>query len=277
MYCWHCGKRLREDGEFCSACGMIVVKPAEESGKTEAAEQKVHTLLAEANLLRLRKEWQAAILRCTEALKIAPNSASAHSLLGDICRDEGRPREAMEWYRQALTLEPTRRLDREKLDALIDLTYGSERGGEEGALLSRELSKRRMWMDSGLRIAVSALAAVIFVALSAFLLNYPYSQKTLTELPAPTLIPRPARPVSPEQDADREIQTLPQQTEVPVALLRLFCPARAEARQPQRPASRRLRLSRRERRKASPSGKSDWRRRFPGRRRTRARGLNSSG
>ncbi|NIM05657.1 MAG: hypothetical protein GTO55_05575 [Armatimonadetes bacterium] len=183
MFCWHCGKRLAEEAESCPACGMIVVKPESQKDQTESAEERVHSLLTQANLLRVRREWQAAILRCTEALKISPNSASAHSLLGDICRDEGRLRDAMEWYKLALTLDPTRRLDREKLDALIDRAYGSngERDSAgEAALRDQQSTAERVC--TSLRIGVMSLVALILVTLAAYLLNYQYLPPAPSEI-----------------------------------------------------------------------------------------------
>lgn len=106
------------------SCGAPRTRPSV-AGEEGSPEEKVHALLAEANLLRLRKNWTGAIARCTEALRLAPNSASAHSLLGDICRDEGRSQDAIEWYKLALGLDNTRKRDRDKLDTLIDKIYGA--------------------------------------------------------------------------------------------------------------------------------------------------------
>jgi|GEM_PF-7004616 len=124
MQCWQCGKDLAENSAFCISCGAPRARPTIPA-EAEVGEEKVHALLAEANLFRLRKNWTGAVARCTEALKLAPNSASAHSLLGDICRDEGRFQDAIEWYKLALGLDGTRKKDRDKLDALIDKVYGA--------------------------------------------------------------------------------------------------------------------------------------------------------
>ena len=125
MFCWHCAEKLAEDATFCPACGSVALRPPEEPARRELVEQEIHSLLTQANLFRLRKDWASATLRCTEALRMNPGSAAAHAMIGDICQDEGRLRDAMEWYKLALTIDPSRRLDREKLDYLVDRVYGA--------------------------------------------------------------------------------------------------------------------------------------------------------
>jgi len=206
MYCWHCGKPIPEEAGFCAACGMIVVGPAEGTGGAASAEQEVHSLLTQANLLRMRKDWQGAILRCTEALKISPASASAHSLLGDICRDEGRPRDAIEWYKLALTLDPARRQDREKLDALIDQVYGAGKPGSQVEASVEIAGVRETTLKSGLWVGGMALAGSFLVTLSAFLLYY----LSLPRQVFPPLPPRRIRQSAPSvQKTEKVAETAP--------------------------------------------------------------------
>lgn len=62
--------------------------------------------LTQANLSRLRKNWMEATELCIEVLRESPGDQAAHSLLGDIYRDQGKPEEAVRWYRMALDLRP---------------------------------------------------------------------------------------------------------------------------------------------------------------------------
>ncbi len=76
-----------------------------------------NTKLAQANLSRLRKNWQEATELCIAVLREAPADPAAHSLLGDIYRDQNRLDEAARWYRMALELSPNA-FDRANLQKL---------------------------------------------------------------------------------------------------------------------------------------------------------------
>ena len=77
-----------------------------------------YALLAQANLLRVRGHWEDAAEKCMAALRLAPDSASANSLLGDIYENQGRYDDAAQWYRMALDANPDSPADRLKLDRL---------------------------------------------------------------------------------------------------------------------------------------------------------------
>jgi len=203
MACKGCGETIPADAAFCPTCGTAIDTGSVEPYSLEQAEQEVHSLLAEANLLRVRGDWHKAILRCTDALRLLPENASAHSLLGDICRDSGRPREGMEWYKLALAIEPTRRTDREKLDALIDQVYTSP---EKEAADDAEQAKPQAQADEkefcfGLRTGLIALIALLFgcAALLAVLVTYlaPQSPSPAINLPPkkPAVNFTPTRPI----------------------------------------------------------------------------------
>lgn len=67
-------------------------------------EAQVHQHLTQANLLRMRGHYDEAVNECAAAMKCSPSSLPAHSLMGDICRDQGRLEDAAQWYRMALDL-----------------------------------------------------------------------------------------------------------------------------------------------------------------------------
>ncbi len=93
---------------------------------------KTGPLLAQANLLRIRTQWHEAVETCVRVLRIHPGNADAHSLLGDIHRDQGMIDDAIQWYRMAADLRPSGP-DVEKLERL-------ERERDRRAALSGSLS-----------------------------------------------------------------------------------------------------------------------------------------
>jgi len=84
-------------------------------------ERAVGPLLARANLLRLRGQWDEAAVACTEALRLVPNSPSACSLLGDIYEAQRRLDEALQWYGMAVEFDPTNAVDRAKLERVAQV------------------------------------------------------------------------------------------------------------------------------------------------------------
>lgn len=66
----------------------------------------IHTLLAQANLHRIRKEWTQGIDCCVVVLRAQPANQTAHVVLGDIYRDQRRLDEAIQWYQMAVELRP---------------------------------------------------------------------------------------------------------------------------------------------------------------------------
>jgi tetratricopeptide (TPR) repeat protein len=91
-----------------------------EAGLQEEAAlpREAYALLAQANLLRMRGHWDEAAQLCMAALRLAPDSSSANSLLGDIYENQGRYDDAAQWYRMALDANPDSLADRLKLDRL---------------------------------------------------------------------------------------------------------------------------------------------------------------
>ena len=87
----------------------------------EAEEAAARPLLARANLLRLRGQWNEALAVCTDALRHAPHSPSAHSLLGDVYEGQGKIDEAVQWFGMACDLDPTNQADRAKLDNALSI------------------------------------------------------------------------------------------------------------------------------------------------------------
>src|SRR5436305_12264384 len=63
--------------------------------------------LTHANLARIRGQWSEAVELCVRVLRSDPGNSDAHSLLGDIYRDQGLIDDAIQWYRMAADIRPT--------------------------------------------------------------------------------------------------------------------------------------------------------------------------
>ena len=125
--CRNCGHELAEGTAFCSRCGHHVVGTeglVSSNGETYLA-------LMTANVMRLRRQWELAEAKCSEVLQRDPRNAAACSVMGDIARDQGKLRDAIEWYKMALDHNPGSSSDRKKLESLIDQVFSA---GREGAV-----------------------------------------------------------------------------------------------------------------------------------------------
>lgn len=113
MVCPTCKASIPDSSRFCAACGAST--GSARIAVEEMNNPKHESKLAEANLYRIRSRWMEAETCCIEVLREDPNNIHAHSLLGDIFRDQGRYDDAAQWYRMALDLEPSSAADRAKL------------------------------------------------------------------------------------------------------------------------------------------------------------------
>ena len=198
LYCPRCGQstapRGSADNSPASVGGSSPVSTADTAsgpnGKAGVSglkpgffaltEEEVSSLLGQANLLRVRSHWDDATEACVTVLRAQPGNATAHSLLGDIYRDQGNPEEAVQWYRMAVDLHPNavdesklRQMDEERairaaekagvksLSAAAIASAGVP--GGTSALMG--LSPRR-WLNA---ITVAALAFLAIMAVGLFL------------------------------------------------------------------------------------------------------------
>src|SRR5215831_3658643 len=113
MTCNTCKCELEERSQYCSRCGAPVGGPG--TGPVPPERSQIEALLAEANLLRMRTRWLDAETKCIDVIQLDANNVHAHSLLGDIYRDQGKLEEAAQWYQMALDINPDSTADRAKL------------------------------------------------------------------------------------------------------------------------------------------------------------------
>jgi hypothetical protein len=196
-------------------------------------DREVYLLLAQANLLRLRGQHEEAEAKCSEVLSRQRNNASAHSLMGDICRDQQRLRDAIEWYKLALDIEPSSRADREKLQELLDQVYAGGKPTPASGLPepraatapARSYVRRLLAVSElppSLRVAMVAIVVAVVLMLTALVLAKQWSSTprpaeepsraepavaqlpqpeapALGVLPPPSFLPGAERPASPPE------------------------------------------------------------------------------
>lgn len=126
MECTQCGLILTGSETKCPSCGH----PVTQNGLIE--DQEINRLLADANLMRIRKRAEEAVALCTRVLRLDPANSTAHSLMGDIYHDEGNYREALGWYKLAVQLDPSNAFDAKKLDSTIGRVFEGEKKGRKG-------------------------------------------------------------------------------------------------------------------------------------------------
>lgn len=100
---------------------MATTSDRERQREREAEELTVGPLLARANLLRMRGQWDEAVASCMAALRKAPHSAAAHLLLGEIYEAQGKVDDAVPWYNMAVDHDPENAIAREKLARLEEM------------------------------------------------------------------------------------------------------------------------------------------------------------
>lgn len=111
--CETCKVVMDDGATFCPGCGRHVG-----TGLSDT-QSRVNALLTEANLHRIRGEYDAAIDKCTDALRLQPSDADVHSMIGDVYESEGRLDEAARWYQMAIDLRPESALDSAKLERIL--------------------------------------------------------------------------------------------------------------------------------------------------------------
>jgi len=224
MFCGHCGAEVAEEAPYCRACGAPKAGQARASGSV-TLDADVYPILAAANLARVRRQFAEAAATCLEVLRHQPRNPTAHSLLGDIYRDQGKPRDAIEWYKQALELDPQSSSDRKKLDQLRDQVYtGPGPRGQAGSrsgppLVGWIVGRVRSELARPVRLAMAA-SVVLLVLILVFLLALrattappasaqatdtgkaagapvPTAARSLPAAPAPSTPPKPSASTPP--------------------------------------------------------------------------------
>ncbi len=131
MECIQCGATVVSGQSVCEACGASLCQ-----GAAVVPPEEIAGLLAEATLLRAWGQYEEAINVCIRIVRLDARNFPAHSLLGDLCRDQSNYRDALSWYKLAVQLEPGNEIVRRKLDEMIDHVFqGATRNGESTPVL----------------------------------------------------------------------------------------------------------------------------------------------
>jgi hypothetical protein len=129
----------------------------------EAEEIEIGPLLARANLLRMRGQWDEAVAACMDALRKAPESAAAHLLLGEIYEAQGKADDALPWYTMALEHNPGSAPAREKLERLQEAQRIRLRAETAPPKKEKTIDRTMEWWDRKFPPGQSeALARMIF-------------------------------------------------------------------------------------------------------------------
>lgn len=126
MFCTQCGTRNGSDAKFCKQCGHRLertgpLKISEEDFQLpESRDEKVRDLLLEAFKKYEVGDIDAAVVVCSEALELRPESTDAHSLMSTLYEKKGETERAIAERERVLVLNPGSIADREKLDELRD-------------------------------------------------------------------------------------------------------------------------------------------------------------
>lgn len=123
MFCTECGIKNSQESNFCKQCGHRLDKPTspiseEQFNSTLPQNEQVGALMERAYSLRVGGDLIGASTLCEQALKLSPDSASAHSLLGQIYEQQGETAKAIREFEMVLEHNPASIADRVKLDQL---------------------------------------------------------------------------------------------------------------------------------------------------------------
>lgn len=189
--CIKCFTFIPPNENECPKCGSPVACDDVLDPELSKIEDKVHALLISSNLKKLRGDLEGAIQECIKALRINPDSVEAHSLLGDIYRDQGNLEEAERWYQIALDLNPESQVDKLRLNQLESL--------DRSINVQKEISQPATSTALINWGTVGILSAIILILLTIIiwplLKNAPEQEPGITQAPSISGIPDKARRV----------------------------------------------------------------------------------
>lgn len=159
--CESCNTEMDDLAGSCPKCGAKV------NGRAAIdAEQHLHELISEANLLRIRRDFDEAIERCTEAIQLEPDNPEVHSLLGDIYASQGNLREAARWYEISIELRPECTIDMNKLERVQSRIAEAEGAYDPESDLSASETATPERYDVPIKyiVIICVVAVLIFLA-----------------------------------------------------------------------------------------------------------------
>jgi hypothetical protein len=193
--CESCKADISAGIACCPNCGCPV--PVEKSADVKS---HVHELIAEANILRIRRDYEASVEKCTEAIQLDPENPEIHSLLGDIYASQGNLREAARWYEISIDLRPECAIDVDKLEHVKTRLEELEAEAEAEAIEASQSKPERSAADMSLRyfIVTCAVAVGMFVFVGLRYFNNSASPEVRPIVRPNTTTPRPVGEAPPD-------------------------------------------------------------------------------
>lgn len=219
MFCTHCGTKNGLDANFCKQCGdklerHSALKLSEaEFADLKLPDDRVSDLLVMAFRKEAEDDVDGAVAICSEALKIRPESTSAHSLMGLLYEKQGHREKAIAEFEEVLKLNPGSIADREKLEQLRDATtFITPR-----KITSRQLPRTNFLSTPNGAVAAAAAVFLLVLCIGAWAVWMRGNQTALgksggtAQLPANSQMGAPGPAQSAQNGAQQQAQN-PQQT-----------------------------------------------------------------
>ncbi|MCS6829737.1 MAG: tetratricopeptide repeat protein [Armatimonadota bacterium] len=228
-FCDHCLAPLTQEATHCPECGLPVTAGTDDPLLIEEEERMVNPRLAQANLLRLRGQWQEAMRVCADVLRQFPGNVHAHALMGDIYRDQGNLEEAAQWYKLALELAPESIVDRQRLEQVqreLELRQKAQSQSQEVEHLQKQARSLRIFSASIMGLAVLIAVGITWAfqsriakgttSLSITTSRLPTEVSSVPTLPAPNGGTAIAPAGAPENQQAASVSGAKPKTETPL-------------------------------------------------------------
>lgn len=154
--CEDCQIILDGSVRFCPKCG----KQMGESGP--AAPRAVASLLASANLHRIRQEWDEAVGDATEALKLEPKNADIASILADIYEQRGMLEDALIWCQMSLEMNAHSPAEVARQDRLMERVRGRSASEPDSYSLFQKRLKTGVMVAAGFLLVAAVAVGFIW-------------------------------------------------------------------------------------------------------------------
>ncbi|NUL81552.1 MAG: tetratricopeptide repeat protein [Armatimonadetes bacterium] len=170
MVCSKCLANIPDASAFCPECGAAVKNDSTDALYAQGSDAAVYPEIAEANRLRNNKQFESAEQVCIGILRKFPNNETTHVLLGDICLDQKRYDQAIQWYEMVVELNPDKEeyrklLDEARKSKLVEEAVKAEQALEKSADQARAGAPgRKAWAAALFSILAVGLVAASYLA-----------------------------------------------------------------------------------------------------------------
>jgi tetratricopeptide (TPR) repeat protein len=131
------------------------------------AQEQVARLLREANVYRIRQQWDLAEAKCREALALMPEDAGTIEMIADLLRAQDKLPEASDQYRRAMALAPERTIV-EKKYAEVALELAERKRLRDLAQLALENPQALRQPRKKRNVTMALFSSLLFPGLGQF-------------------------------------------------------------------------------------------------------------